>query len=41
MNQRKEGAIGDYEPALRNGPLVGQPRGLSKEMFDELTDEFI
>jgi len=31
----------DCEPALRNGPLVGQPLGLSKETFDELMGEFI
>ena len=31
----------DCEPALRNGPLVGQPLGLSKETFDELMGEFL
>jgi 2-oxoglutarate ferredoxin oxidoreductase subunit beta len=31
----------DCEPALRNGPLVGRPLGLSKETFDELKSEFI
>ncbi len=31
----------DSEPALRNGPLVKQQLGLSKEMFDELMEEFI
>jgi len=31
----------DCEPALRNGPLVGRPLGLSKETFDELMGEFI
>jgi 2-oxoglutarate ferredoxin oxidoreductase subunit beta len=31
----------DGEPALRNGPLVRQQLGMSKEMFDELMDEFM
>jgi 2-oxoglutarate ferredoxin oxidoreductase subunit beta len=31
----------DCEPALRQGPLVKQPLGLSKEMFDELMEEFM
>jgi 2-oxoglutarate/2-oxoacid ferredoxin oxidoreductase subunit beta len=31
----------DSEPVLRNGPLVRQELGMSKEMFDELMREFI
>lgn len=31
----------DLEPALRNGPLVQQQLGLSKEMFNELMEEFL
>jgi len=31
----------DCEPALRNGPLVGQPLGLSKETSDELMGGFM
>lgn len=31
----------DTEPALRSGPLVNQKLGLSKEMFDELMEEFV
>jgi len=31
----------DCEVALRNGPLVKQPLGLSKELFDELMEEFM
>ncbi len=31
----------DLEPALQNGPLVEQEMGLSKEMFDELMEEFM
>jgi 2-oxoglutarate/2-oxoacid ferredoxin oxidoreductase subunit beta len=31
----------DSEPALQSGPLVDQKLGLSKEMFDELMEEFI
>jgi len=31
----------DGEPALRNGPLVRQQLGMSKEMFDELMEEFM
>lgn len=31
----------DLEPALQNGPLVEQKMGLSKEMFDELMEEFM
>ncbi len=31
----------DKEPALQSGPLVDQKLGLSKEMFDELMEEFI
>ncbi|MCI0664018.1 MAG: thiamine pyrophosphate-dependent enzyme [Acidobacteria bacterium] len=31
----------DTEPALRSGPLVDQKLGLSKEMFDELMEEFV
>lgn len=31
----------DLEPALQNGPLVNQKMGLSKEMFDELMEEFM
>jgi len=31
----------DREPALKNGPLVKQPLGLGKEMFDELMEEFL
>jgi 2-oxoglutarate/2-oxoacid ferredoxin oxidoreductase subunit beta len=31
----------DSEPVLRNGPLVRQQMGLSKEMFDELMEEFM
>jgi 2-oxoglutarate/2-oxoacid ferredoxin oxidoreductase subunit beta len=31
----------DSEPVLRNGPLVRQQMGMSKEMFDELMEEFM
>ncbi|MEW6209578.1 MAG: thiamine pyrophosphate-dependent enzyme [Acidobacteriota bacterium] len=31
----------DQEPALQNGPLVNQQMGLSKEVFDELMEEFM
>jgi 2-oxoglutarate/2-oxoacid ferredoxin oxidoreductase subunit beta len=31
----------DTEPALHSGPLVDQKLGLSKEMFDELMEEFV
>lgn len=31
----------DTEPALRSGPLVNQQLGLSKEIFDELMEEFV
>lgn len=31
----------DSEPALKNGPLVRQPLGVSKEMFDRLLEEFL
>jgi 2-oxoglutarate ferredoxin oxidoreductase subunit beta len=31
----------DLEPALQNGPLVNQKMGLSKEVFDELMEEFM
>ncbi len=31
----------DLEPALQNGPLVNQQMGLSKEIFDELMEEFM
>jgi 2-oxoglutarate/2-oxoacid ferredoxin oxidoreductase subunit beta len=31
----------DLEPALRSGPLVEQKLGMSKEMFDELMEEFV
>ncbi|MCI0336942.1 MAG: thiamine pyrophosphate-dependent enzyme [Acidobacteria bacterium] len=31
----------DSEPALHNGPLVQQQMGMSKELFDELMEEFM
>jgi len=31
----------DTEPALRSGPLVEQKLSMSKEMFDELMEEFV
>lgn len=31
----------DSESALKNGPLVRQPLGVSKEMFDRLLEEFL
>jgi len=31
----------DTEPALRSGPLVDQKLGMSKELFDELMEEFV
>jgi 2-oxoglutarate ferredoxin oxidoreductase subunit beta len=31
----------DTEPALKNGPLVHQPLGLSEELFGELMEEFM
>jgi 2-oxoglutarate ferredoxin oxidoreductase subunit beta len=31
----------DSEPVLRNGPLVRQQMGMSKEMFNELMEEFM
>jgi 2-oxoglutarate ferredoxin oxidoreductase subunit beta len=31
----------DSEPVLRNGPLVRQQMGMSKETFDELMEEFM
>jgi 2-oxoglutarate ferredoxin oxidoreductase subunit beta len=31
----------DQDPALRNGPLVRQQLGLSKEVFDDLMEEFM
>ena len=31
----------DFEPALRQGPLVKQPLGMNKELFDSLVEEFV
>jgi 2-oxoglutarate ferredoxin oxidoreductase subunit beta len=31
----------DSEPALKNGPMVDQPLGLSRELFEELIDELM